>query len=333
MSRGTHGGGAKHGIWEPGKSAGRRCLPAPSAGTGLAALPAFRTAHAPSSCPVNPGFPGEPSCTRGCPSGRCKARGRAGPTVAAVSEGSAVQPQGRAERSLLLPTLGTHSHSMRVPAAPQRRGGEAGPPPGPLQGHAELGPPCPPTCPGPRCGVSQWLASELGTKGKEKGRKKEKKKKRKGPVSQLWPFMPRAFGPSSKGIGFAEANDDTSTSSGAGSACCWRRATRVKKYCGHLIIDSLFLHYGRAQRPQLRLRPLHTHTTHARTGQAPESLAKDGQHHQSQYHGPSWSGWHHSKLPAQPQMPIPMMLQGCILHFPTPLLHQRITTSHGETAP
>lgn len=101
-------------------------------------------------------------------------------------------------------------------------------------------------------------------------REERRGKKKMGPVSQLWPFMPRAFGPSSKGIGFAEANDDTSTSSGAGSACCWRRATGVKKYCGHLIIDSLFLHYGRAQRPQLRLRSLCTH--HTRTHKGKQSL-------------------------------------------------------------
>lgn len=189
--------------------------------------------------------------------------------------------------------------TSRAPAAPQRRGGRreaavgAGPPPQPSPGgHRGSDQTCPPTSTCPRSKASQRLVNELGTKGREEG-----KKEKKGPVSQLWPFMPRAFGPSSKGIGFAEANDDTSTSSGAGSACCWRRAIRVKKYCGHLIIDSLFLHYGRAQRPKLRLRPLCAHGAHAHTkpgSSYPESLARGGQHCKS---------WHHSPLsvPALPE--------------------------------
>lgn len=48
----------------------------------------------------------------------------------------------------------------------------------------------------------------------------------------------------------------------------------MKKYCGHLIIDSLFLHYGRAQRPQLRLRPLCAHKG-ACTHQARQSLPRE----------------------------------------------------------
>lgn len=221
------------------------------------------------------------------------------PTVRPGRPGSAVQPKGRAGA---LP-ITTHAGNLSLCRAgrlllPSAEGGDARLPwelaPRPLQGdtgaltaHAHQRP----LVPGPR------QASDLSMNWEQREERRGRKKK-KGPVSQLWPFMPRAFGPSSKGIGFAEANDDTSTSSGAGSACCWRRATRVKKYCGHLIIDSLFLHYGRAQRPQLRLRPLCAHRVHARTepGSAcPESPVRGGQHCQSQ---------HHSPLPL-PALPVP----------------------------
>lgn len=157
-----------------------------------------------------------------------------------------------------------------------------------------------------------------------------------GPVSQLWPFVPRAFGPSSKGIGFAEANDDTSTSSGAGSACCWRRATGVKKYCGHLIIDSLFLHYGRAQRPQLRLRPLCTHHTGTHKGR--QSLSRRAWPRTGSTAGPGTTahpGTTGTMVSSQ-QRPR-HQFQGCSrdasYHFPTPHLHQGITNSGGETVP
>lgn len=153
-----------------------------------------------------------------------------------------------------------------------------------------------------------------------------------GPVSQLWPFVPRAFGPSSKGIGFAEANDDTSTSSGAGSACCWRRATGVKKYCGHLIIDSLFLHYGRAQRPQLRLRPLCTHHTGTHKGR--QSLPRRAWPRMGSTAGPSTTahpgptGTTEAHSSAQDTNS-----KDASYHFPIPHLHRGITNSGRETVP
>lgn len=177
----------------------------------------------------------------------------------ALGPGQLAQPQGRAgahpitahagnePRAEPAPSSGENQEccSDPLPYAPSRCWG--------MQGSIR---PRPPT----RAHSRSRVSKRAGNKEKRGG-----EKKKVGPVSQLWPFVPRAFGPSSKGIGFAEANDDTSTSSGAGSACCWRRATGVKKYCGHLIIDSLFLHYDRAQRPQLRLRPLCTHHTHTHT--------------------------------------------------------------------
>lgn len=93
---GTHGGGAGHGVWEPGKGAGRCCLPAPSAGTGLAALPAHSAAQHP---PGNPGSPGDPRMPE-CPSQGWRAM--QGPTLALPScqarqaRGGAVLPKGRA---------------------------------------------------------------------------------------------------------------------------------------------------------------------------------------------------------------------------------------------
>lgn len=60
---GTHSRGAGHGVWEPGKGAGRCCLPAPSAGMRLAALPAHGAAQ---HVPGNPGSPGDPR-TPECP--------------------------------------------------------------------------------------------------------------------------------------------------------------------------------------------------------------------------------------------------------------------------
>lgn len=194
-------------------------------------------------------------------------------------------PREGLEHSLSPPTLGTCPYDEQgACCSPAPRGETRGchgswpptpphPSPGVLTAYGHQ---CP-LVPGPR------QASNLSMNWEQREERRGRKKK-KGPVSQLWPFMPRAFGPSSKGIGFAEANDDTSTSSGAGSACCWRQATRVKKYCGHLIIDSLFLHYGRAQRPQLRLRPLFSHRAHAHTkpgSLCPESPARGGQQCQS----------------------------------------------------
>lgn len=259
---------------------------------------------------------------------RRPARGRGPRRVPTLSSGAGVawlSPREGQERSLSPPTLGT------CPRAEQGAcslvlwsrgdvgmlwGRFGGVPPSPNpRGRRALAARTHQRALTPRSGASQ----RAGNKGKRGG--KERKKKKVGPVSQLWPFVPRAFGPSSKGIGFAEANDDTSTSSGAGSACCWRRATGVKKYCGHLIIDSLFLHYGRAQRPQLRLRPLCTHHTHTHKGR--QSLprpgpAEDGQHRRS---------WGPSTLRS------PGMHRGHVLplHFPTP--HRDVTTSPGKMAP
>lgn len=225
----------------------------------------------------------------------------------ALGPGQLAQPQGRAgahpitahagnePRAEPAPSSGENQEycSDPLPCAPSRCWG--------MQGSIR---PRPPT----RAHSRSRVSKRAGNKEKRGG-----EKKKVGPVSQLWPFVPRAFGPSSKGIGFAEANDDTSTSSGAGSACCWRRATGVKKYCGHLIIDSLFLHYDRAQRPQLRLRPLCTHHTHTHShtrAAVPAPLRKG-----SLVPAP-WSA------PGRAQGCSLGRKQGCILslHFPTPHL-------------
>lgn len=261
---------------------------------------------------------------------RRPARGRGPRRVPTLGSGAGVarlSPREGQERSLSPPTLGTRPHTEQGACSPVLRllgaGGTWGcfgdalgtSPPAPNLGDAGLWLPAPTNARSPR------VRGEPTSWEQREERRERKKKKKVGPVSQLWPFVPRAFGPSSKGIGFAEANDDTSTSSGAGSACCWRRATRVKKYCGHLIIDSLFLHYGRAQRPQLRLRPLCTHHTHTHKGR--QSLprpgpAEDGQHRRS---------WVPSTLQS------PGMHRGRVLplHFPTP--HRDVTTSPGKMAP
>lgn len=59
-SGGAHGGYARHGVWEPGEGSGRHCLLVPSAGMGLAALPACCTAHMHSSSPRNSISSGDP---------------------------------------------------------------------------------------------------------------------------------------------------------------------------------------------------------------------------------------------------------------------------------
>lgn len=230
----------------------------------------------PRPLPGIPSLPGTPPASPAAQASGARPGGCAGshPRRLLGRAGQAVRysPREGLERSLSPPTLGTHPHAEQgACCSPAPRGetrgchGSRPPIPSLSRGTRGLRPPVPANAHLPQVRGEPTTCQRTGNKGKREGEKKKKIKKM-GPVSQLWPFMPRAFGPSSKGIGFAEANDDTSTSSGAGSACCWRQATRVKKYCGHLIIDSLFLHYGRAQRPQLRLRPLCTHHTRTHKG-------------------------------------------------------------------
>lgn len=59
-SGGTRGGGARHGVCEPGEGSGRHYLLVLSAGMGLAALPACCTTHMPSFSLRNPISSGDP---------------------------------------------------------------------------------------------------------------------------------------------------------------------------------------------------------------------------------------------------------------------------------
>lgn len=164
----THGGGARHGVFEPGEGSCRHYLLVLSAGMGLAALAACCTTHNAlillQESHLFRGPPAHPSTL--VPSAR--PGGCAGPTLAlpdcqAEQARQCGSAQGKGwstpyHRPRWEPVLMT----SRAPAAPQRRGGRreaamgACPPPHPSPGgHRGSDRTCPPMSTCPRSKASQ----------------------------------------------------------------------------------------------------------------------------------------------------------------------------------